>query len=174
MGTSGVFGFYYQGKYYVIYNHWDSYPEGLGEDVVNEVTQVLLRQNLETWKTKVSQLKVVNEQIPPTADDIQRLSTFTNLEVSQRSTDDWYCLLRNCQGSLEEVLKSGYCLNHCDDNNLSDFGEYGYIVNLDNNTLDFYHYCSNDSPVVHCPVSFTFHQLPKDDASWCTCFQCED
>ena len=30
MGTHGLFGFFYQGRFYVVYNHFDSYEDGLG------------------------------------------------------------------------------------------------------------------------------------------------
>lgn len=35
MGTRGAVGFYKDGKEKVGYNHWDSYPSGLGQVVVN-------------------------------------------------------------------------------------------------------------------------------------------
>ena len=176
MGTSGVFGFYYQGRFYVIYNHWDSYPEGLGQSVVGELFDVLHAGNLEQWKALVSQLKVVSYDIKPTAEDIEKLKPHTNLSVSGGSTDDWYCLLRDCQGSLEEVLKSGYCLNHCNNNVLDDFGEYGYIVNLDHETLDFYHFCQHEDHDDSKAISFSFANgdlrglefLMKTDL-WCSC-----
>lgn len=41
MGTSGLFGFVYNGKYYVVYNHYDSYPDGLGQDIINEIKKML-------------------------------------------------------------------------------------------------------------------------------------
>ena len=181
MGTSGVFGFYYQGRFYVIYNHWDSYPEGLGQSVVGELFDVLHAGNLEQWKALVSQLKVVGDGIKPTAEDIEKLKPYTNLSVSDRSTDDWYCLLRDCQGSLKEVLESGYCLNHCDNNRLDDFGEYGYIVNLDHETLDFYHFCHHENHDRSKPISFSFANgdlsilslLMKTDV-WCSCLGPED
>ena len=34
MGTRGVFGFHKNGVDKITYNHYDSYPTGLGEEVV--------------------------------------------------------------------------------------------------------------------------------------------
>ena len=34
MGTSGAIGFVVDGKEFVAYNHFDSYPENLGKEVV--------------------------------------------------------------------------------------------------------------------------------------------
>lgn len=37
MGTRGYFGFYFKGKYYLIYNHSDSYPAELGKNLVEQI-----------------------------------------------------------------------------------------------------------------------------------------
>src|SRR5437764_13142354 len=40
MATRGFYCFRYKGLYYMIYNHWDSYPEGLGETLVNQLRNI--------------------------------------------------------------------------------------------------------------------------------------
>ncbi len=40
MGTRGLYIFRYDGKWYVFYNHWDSYPSGLGQDIVKELRTI--------------------------------------------------------------------------------------------------------------------------------------
>ncbi|KAI9782560.1 MAG: hypothetical protein M1839_004804 [Geoglossum umbratile] len=37
MGTRGFYIYRYNGRYYVYYNHWDSYPEGLGSWIVEDI-----------------------------------------------------------------------------------------------------------------------------------------
>ncbi|KAI1275927.1 hypothetical protein F5Y07DRAFT_162130 [Xylaria sp. FL0933] len=37
MGTRGYYIYKWQGRHYVYYNHWDSYPEGLGRKKVGEI-----------------------------------------------------------------------------------------------------------------------------------------
>ncbi|KAF1960912.1 hypothetical protein CC80DRAFT_489144 [Byssothecium circinans] len=37
MGTRGLYAYKYRGRYYVYYNHWDSYPEGLGKELAGNV-----------------------------------------------------------------------------------------------------------------------------------------
>ncbi|KAI9769921.1 MAG: hypothetical protein M1840_003630 [Geoglossum simile] len=37
MGTRGFYIYRYKGRYYVYYNHWDSYPEGLGSWIVSDI-----------------------------------------------------------------------------------------------------------------------------------------
>lgn len=155
MGTRGLFGFFYKGKYYVIYNHWDSYPSGLGADVVKELKNAIKDGGLERWIELLIQIKVVDESIPPTVEDIKKLAAYTNLKVSRQSTADWYCLLRDCQGSINEVLSSGYLLNHVDEKGIPCWEEYAYIVNFDTNKLDFRGYDEDEDEDVCRSYDFT-------------------
>ena len=141
MGTRGLFGFYYKGNYYLFYNHFDSYTEGLGRDLINEIKTAISENRLDEWKDKILMLKKVSEDDHPTDDDINKLKEFTDLRVSNQSTSDWYCLLRKCQGSYEKCLSSGYYL----DSNYNEtyltgdiFIEYSYILNFDTNKFECY------------------------------------
>lgn len=136
MGTRGLFGFYYKGKYYVVYNHFDSYPSSLGIEVIKQ----LMIADLSKWKEMLENIKVVSlENGPnPTEADVEALKKYTNLSVSSQDENDWYCLLRDCQGSMKEVLESGYLLNTVDENGDPLFEEYAYIWNFDTDMLDFY------------------------------------
>jgi hypothetical protein len=39
MGTRGLFGFFFRGRYYIFWNNYDSYLSGLGRQVVNEIME---------------------------------------------------------------------------------------------------------------------------------------
>lgn len=41
MGTRGTITIIYQGKLIKLYNHWDSYPSGLGVNLVQEIKRLL-------------------------------------------------------------------------------------------------------------------------------------
>lgn len=153
MGTRGLFGFFHKGKYYVVYNHWDSYPSGLGADIVKELKRAIDEGRLEEWLNLLIQIKLVSESIPPTQEDIEKLKNYLDLNVSHQSESDWYCLLRKCQGSIEKVLNSGYMVNHINENETPIWEEYAYIVNFDTNKLDFY---GDDEP-----QSYEFNNLPE-------------
>ena len=62
MGTRGYYCLCWKGIYYVFYNHWDSYFEGLGEGIRKELAKMspedfqLLKQNLE----KITRLDIFN------------------------------------------------------------------------------------------------------------------
>lgn len=140
MGTRGVFGFRIDQTDKLTYNHFDSYPDSLGVDVVNFV-RTSVGPNLDAWREKAKELRLVNtETETPTEADIARareLDTI-DLSVSERRTSDWYCLTRKAQGNPVLLLDLGFV---ADSNNFpldSLFCEYGYIINLDTNELEFY------------------------------------
>ncbi|SLM38110.1 F-box domain [Lasallia pustulata] len=39
MGTRGFRIIHFRGRYYILYNHWDSYPEGMGQWLVDQIPQ---------------------------------------------------------------------------------------------------------------------------------------
>jgi len=135
MGTKGIYGFYYKGVYYLFYNHDGSYPSGLGAKLIKEIRKAILEGNINEWKSKLLALKAVNYNDEPTKDDIEKLREYTDLRVSGRSTSDWYCLLRKCQGSYLNILNAGYYVYPGRDL----FSEqYSYVLNFDTNKFECY------------------------------------
>jgi len=124
MGTRGKFGFYYKGKYYMCYNHFDSYPSYLGVHLILEI----LKADLDEWTKLLESMKEVSQAVKPTAEDIEKLKKYTDLTVSSCSKQEWFCLLRLTQGSFYHVLQAGYMENAYGCN----MGElYVYVLNLD-------------------------------------------
>mmetsp|Transcript_14809 Transcript_14809/g.16397 ORF Transcript_14809/g.16397 Transcript_14809/m.16397 type:complete len:170 (+) Transcript_14809:277-786(+) len=140
MGTRGLFGYYHKGNFYVVYNHWDSYPSGLGEAILDEVLSIIKPTQLQSWIERIDSIKVIDPNTKPTPEDVKKTVGSHDLSVSDQSLDDWYCLLRGCQGSLSAVLCSGYLLNHTQQSGEPDWEEYSYILNLDSNSFDYYKY----------------------------------
>jgi hypothetical protein len=140
MGTRGLFGFKFRGVYYLIYNHFDSYPSGLGKDLLNEIKRAITEGRLDEWKDKVVALQGVARNDEPTEAAIQKLRPYIDVTVSTQSTRDWYCLLRGTQGSFEKVLDAGYFINeHTPDQLTRDlFIEYAYVLDFDDNVLNCY------------------------------------
>lgn len=135
MGTRGIVGFRLHGQDKLIYNHFDSYPDGLGAEVVRALPKLL--KNPEQLTRWVEELQPVPKD-KPTPEQIKKLKKFTDLGVSEQSTNDWYCLLRKTQGDLAAILESGFYSDSRDFAHDSLFCEYGYIINLDENVLEFY------------------------------------
>jgi len=124
MGTRGKFGFYYKGKYYMCYNHYDSYPSYLGVHLILEI----LKADLDEWTKLLESMKEVSQAVKPTAEDIEKLKKYTDLTVSSCSKQEWFCLLRLTQGSFYHVLQADYMENVTE----GDMGEeYVYVLDLD-------------------------------------------
>jgi len=136
MGTRGAYGFRKNNEDKLTYNHFDSYPEWLGNEVVDFCKSVSIKELNEIYD-RIELIDTNNST--PTPEQIKKCEPWTDLGVSEQSTSDWYCLLRKAQGNLA-VYKEGipYMPNH---NNFildSLFCEYAYIINLDDNVLEFW------------------------------------
>lgn len=134
MGTRGIYGFYKNGIDKLTYNHYDSYHEGLGKNVVDFIKNTTIDEMNEVFE-KI----VLVSDVMPTKEQIEECSLYTNLNVSNQNTNDWYCLLRDAQGDLN-VYKNGLKYMIDDKEFIKDslFCEYGYIINLDENILEVY------------------------------------
>lgn len=132
MGTRGFTGFVNGGIEKIVYNHFDSYPSGVGAEVV----QAVLSEHI--TPEAVADLVMVDGKTTPTPAEIEHLAPWTDLGVSEQSTADWYCLLRKTQGDLVAILKAGYAEDASDFPLDSLFAEWGYIVDLDTMTLEIY------------------------------------
>ena len=137
MGTRGAFGFLVDGETKVTYNHWDSYPSGLGQDLVDTLTEILDEYSFDWLCEKARKLQFVPNR-GPTEEEIARLRPWTDLSVSERSTSDWYCLLRNAQGDLRATLRAGLIRNSVSFLSDSLFCEFAYVINLDDNLFEIY------------------------------------
>ena len=136
MGTRGACGFRLDGMDYLTYNHYDSYPEGLGACVLDFCKNIP-----DDVKEKVRELNFFNPKTYDVTDeDVRKCSGLglTDLEVSSGSEYDYYCLLRNAQGNLQAYLNAGMMPN--DNEFIGDglFCEYAYVVDLDAGTFECY------------------------------------
>ena len=143
MGTRGVYGFRVDGKDYLTYNGFDSYPEWLGEHLVEEIKDYLTEGTLDGMAENVRRIKFVNSSDKPTEADFEKYSAFS-AHVS--TGEDWYSLLRNMQGSIKDILKYEIMIERADFIWDSLFCEYGYIINLDTNKFEVYR---GNQSVVH-------------------------
>jgi len=134
MGTRGVLAVRKNGQDKGQYNHFDSYPDGLGADVVKFLKETSITELDEIF----DRIKLVKEEGKPTKEQIETCKRWANKSVSNQSLDDWYCLLYKAQGNLD-AYKQGlvYMLDAEDFICDSLFCEYGYVINLDDLTLEF-------------------------------------
>lgn len=135
MGTRGCYGFRKNGEDKLTYNHYDSYPDCLGTDVVEFCKATSVTEMNEIF----DRIILVEEDSKPTKKQITECIEFYDESVGTGNVDDWYCLLRETQGNLNPY-KHGlkYMVNSCEFIKDSLFCEYAYIINLDTNCLEFW------------------------------------
>lgn len=135
MGTRGVWGLRKDSKDKLTYNHYDSYPSALGETIKVFISKHSLKEISKIFDNII----LVNKKVPPTKKQIEECNDYCDLSVSNRSSEDWYCLLREAQGNPEAYFKG---LKYMEDNHdfIQDslFCEWGYIINLDTKMLEIY------------------------------------
>jgi hypothetical protein len=145
MGTRGVYGFEMEGKKKVAYKHYDSYPEGLGAEIIKQIKQLDWTQ-IDQYKQNIGRIKMVTQVKKPGPRLIKRYIRFADIYVSKQSLEDWYCLLRNLQGNIlvyltgevEHMLDSKWEFKKPKPGEFGTWVEYGYVINFDDYTLDFY------------------------------------
>ena len=135
MGTRGLYGFRKNGIDKTTYNHWDSYPDYLGEIMVKFCKETSIKEMNDIF----DRIILVEENRKPTKAQIVECIEYYNGNVSTQTPEDWYCLLRNAQGN-PNVYKNGLRYMIDSDGFIQDslFCEYAYIINLDTNCLEFW------------------------------------
>lgn len=118
------------------YNHCDSYPDGLGRQMVDDIHELL--NDAAALRASAEALRMVADGSRATEEDVKRLKQFSDTDVSTRQLDDWYVLLRETQGSLVKILEAGVAIENSDFAADSLFCEWGYVANLDDQVLEIY------------------------------------
>lgn len=141
MGTRGLLGFVADGQLKAAYNHFDSYPAGLGSDVLAFVRQIVVTDGaVDIAAQRVRDLRVVTDETPVTDSDIEALKPWTNTRVGigAGGRPSWYQLLRETQGDPGAILSSGHLEDGSDFALSSLHCEWGYVIDFDTRTLEVY------------------------------------
>jgi hypothetical protein len=143
MSTRGCIGFRLHGKDYLVYNHSDSYPSWLGNEIAKFIVAGVTGPAgyddfIGLTKQRVLSLVAVEEDAKPTEGQKKVLAEYTDLGVSSGNTDDWYCLLRDTHGDLDKMLAARYFIPYDDFMRSGLFCEHAYVINLDEETLEYY------------------------------------
>ena len=176
MGTRGAWGFVSNGTEYLTYNHYDSYPEALGTDIL-----CFMRGqtgDLDGLRNRVEALQSVDAQAEPSEDERVKLADFADTGVS--TGKDWYSLLRETQGNPELTLAAGYMPEGGGDfaRNNSLFCEWAYVVDLDAGFFEVYkgfqtephtegRFADGEPRKGYYPckmiAAYSIHELPTDE-----------
>lgn len=140
MSTRGVYGFRKNGQDKLSYKHCDSYPEWLGR----RITEAIQQLPTERLNDLYDHIKMVSEGDDP-GDVIRRMVTRVVPKTDyDLEGDDWYWTLHEFQGRLDllnelyEQSGIAYMTESRDFITDSLFCEFGYIINLDTEMLEFW------------------------------------
>jgi len=157
MGTRGAYGFRIMGEDKLAYNHFDSYPSGLGKSVINEIRGASNEQILYAAHNII----MVNEDVKPTKEQIEECERFSNFNVGGGEVG-WYQVLRDAQGDIgiyflnfqnadkvnvnvdtptgkeDNTMSLRYMIDSKEFVKDSLFCEYAYILNCDTMHLEVY------------------------------------
>lgn len=148
-----MYGFYRDGVTKATYNHYDSYPDYLGESIVKFVRETSVGELNEIF----DRIIMVEEDSKPTVEQINESIIYYDDRVSTGQIDEWYALLRHSQGDLA-VYKKG--LRYMIDNSgfINDSScQWAYLVNLDEHMLEVYQ-GFQDEPL----IEFTLDHIPSN------------
>lgn len=141
MGTRGVYGLRKNKQDKTSYNHFDSYPSGLGESIFAYIK----KHSIEEMNNLYDRLILVNETksiMELTAIERKKLKELIEYDDKGKMKEtDMYWLLRTFQGDLckySEYADIDFMCNSNDFIKDSLFCEYGYIINLDTNKLEVF------------------------------------
>lgn len=169
MGTRGAYGVIIGEKEKIGYAQHDSYPDGRGIDNLRELRYAL--DQGDALRELARKARLVDDSRKPKPEDVMRLRVFTDLNVSEQSTDDWYCLTRGTHGSIVTMLQCGYILDSSDFPLDSLFCEWAYIVDLDKDVFEVYKGFNKKRPKKgHWkgrPTKKEELQMFKDHLYWC-------
>lgn len=143
MGTRGLYGIRKDGVDKVTYNHFDSYPEYLGMNMI----KFCMNHNKDALTGLFNKIELVGDENPTEEQKVNcKRNGWFDDTVSLQTDDNWYCLLRDTQGNLECLMQAdkAYMLDNSDFIKDSLFCEYAYIINLDRSVLEVWVGCQKE------------------------------
>ena len=135
MSTRGAFGFTKNGVNKITYNHFDSYPTGLGFDII----EFIMKNNIEKMNKIFNSITMVKHDDVPTVDQLKTLEEYFGSRIDIRKVKDMEDLISGNQYITD--FQKGFPFMLDNENFMGDslFCEYAYIINLDDNTLEVYY-----------------------------------
>jgi len=137
--TAGAYGFASNTKIKLTYNHFDSFPEGLGREIVAFIRKVEEDQAWTALRVMVDNLTMVDENAKMNEDEARK---YFPRKKSFPKLPTWYEAIHNYQnGKILPAIMSGEVSHMTDALNLpknSMFCHFVYIIDLNNMTFDVY------------------------------------
>lgn len=130
MGTQGSFGYKIGRKIRLMYVQFDA--DLLWQILVREI-YVLMKHYGSIDSLREAFENLLEAKNKPKREAIEKCKVFTDLDISQKATSDWYCLTRHCQHSFINILESGYFLNNGHQNS-----GLVFLLDFNTNSVRFY------------------------------------
>jgi hypothetical protein len=147
MGTRGLFGLRKNNKDKIMYNHFDSYPSCLGEEMVEYVKNhskeemTALYDKLIMVDEEFNTSQFTEEQKEKYKEFMKKNDFFSHTIAGTKTAENitMYCFLHEFQGRLykyDEYPEIDLMIDNHDFIKCSLFCEWAYIINLDTNKLE--------------------------------------
>jgi len=136
MTTRGFVGFVVDGQEKIGYNHSDSYPRGVGVDVLGWLRVAC--DHPEWLLEQVRALRVVELDSPPTPADMERLRELLPDVGSRELINSWSSWLGQSGGDPAAILRLGAIEDAADFPLESLVCEWGYLIDLDASVFEVY------------------------------------
>jgi hypothetical protein len=142
MGTRGFVSFVADGQTKTAYNHCDSYPSGLGIDMLVWLRMV----DADAARERAIALRVVQSDSKPTGAEVESLKRYANIEVGEQGDQiSWYQVLRETQGAPGAMLDAGVIQDASNFPADSLWAEWGYVVDFDAKVFEVYEGFQHDA-----------------------------
>ena len=139
MSTRGLMGIKKKGQLKAQYNHFDSYIEGLGKEIIETINNIKKEDRIKVLNNVFDNIVLVGSRDIPSKEMIDYCKTYNtlNLNVSNCNEEDLHCLLYETQGNLKLYIDGfKYMIDNASFINDTLFCEYAYVINLDTNKLE--------------------------------------
>jgi len=165
MSTRGLMGIKKNGVLKAQYNHFDSYISGLGKEIINTLNEIKKEDRIKLLNDTYDNIVLVSNDEEPTKEmlDYCMEHNVINLNVSNQSTKDLYCLLHGAQGNLKLYL-DGFKYMLDGGNFIEDtlFCEYAYVINLDTNKLEITYGWKNRITKEYDLLNLNYEEIEKE------------
>ena len=139
MSTRGFITIVIDGCEKTSFNLFDSYPSGLGADIL-----AVLRTGLVT-KEKARALRLVSDEethplyCVPSPEDVTRIRAVIGSQRRVSGVTEWSSLLYHVMGDLKKILEVGVIRDSSEFPRHSLWAEWGYVIDLDHQVFEMYH-----------------------------------
>jgi hypothetical protein len=149
MGTRGTISIIVNDTEKTVYNHYDSYADGIGVQLLDFV-RTLADDSAEFAAVSLlaDQLRPVPKTHGPSEEEKPKYQKY---HENVSAGDDWYAYLRKTQGDIPLMLEAGLYEPWSEPGS----EEYHYVINLDAETFSACGY--------YDPVSYQFSNLPSNE-----------